>query len=69
VVYFDILGKFSRIIEIKFEFSTSAYPQMDEQLKRVIQILDDTLRACVLDFGNEWIESLPYAKLAYYNSY
>jgi hypothetical protein len=35
----------------------------------VIQILEDTLRTCVLDFGNEWIESLLYAKLAYSNDY
>jgi hypothetical protein len=35
----------------------------------VIQILEDTLRACVLDFRNVWIESLPYVELAYNNSY
>jgi hypothetical protein len=34
----------------------------------VIQILEDTLRAFVLDFGNEWIESLLYTELAYNNS-
>jgi hypothetical protein len=27
------------------------------------------LRACVLDFGEQLIESLPYAELAYNNSY
>jgi hypothetical protein len=37
--------------------------------ERIIQILEDTVRACVLDFGNEWIESLSYAELAYNNSY
>jgi hypothetical protein len=35
----------------------------------VIQILEDTLRACVLHFRNEWIESLPYAEFAYNNNY
>jgi hypothetical protein len=27
------------------------------------------LRACVLDFGDQWIASLPYAELVYNNSY
>jgi hypothetical protein len=50
-------------------FSTPAHPQTDGQSERVIEILEDTLRAYVLDFGNEWIESLSYAELAYNNNY
>ncbi|RVW73760.1 Transposon Tf2-2 polyprotein [Vitis vinifera] len=44
-------------------------PQTDGQSKRVIQILEDTLRACVLDFGGNWADYLPLAEFAYNNSY
>ena len=33
------------------------------------QILEDMLRACVLDYGTSWEESLMYAEFAYNNSY
>ena len=35
----------------------------------MIQILEDVLRACVLDFGENWADYLPLAKFAYNNSY
>jgi hypothetical protein len=34
-------------------FNMSTHPQTDGQLERVIQILEDTLRACMLGFENE----------------
>ena len=33
------------------------------------QILEDMLRACVIDFGAGWEDSLPYAEFSYNNSY
>lgn len=50
-------------------FSTTFHPQTDEQSKRIIQILDDMLRACVMDFEGSWEEHLPLAEFAYNNSY
>jgi hypothetical protein len=50
-------------------FSTSVHPLTDGHSKRVIQILEYMLRAYVLDFGNQWMGYLPYAELAYNNSY
>ncbi|RVX02391.1 RNA-directed DNA polymerase-like [Vitis vinifera] len=50
-------------------FSTAFHPQTDGQSERVIQILEDMLRACVLDFGGNWVDYLPLAEFAYNNSY
>jgi hypothetical protein len=51
------------------KFSTASHPQTDGQSERVIQILEDMLRACVLDFGNKWVDHLAYAEFAYNNSF
>ncbi|KAA3459053.1 DNA/RNA polymerases superfamily protein [Gossypium australe] len=50
-------------------FSTAFHPQSDGQSERVIQILEDILRGCVLDFSGSWEEYLPLAEFAYNNSY
>jgi hypothetical protein len=41
----------------------------DGQTKRVNQILEDMLRACVLQYGRSWDKSLPDAEFSYNNSY
>jgi hypothetical protein len=49
---------------------TSAYhPQTSGQTERVNQILEDMLRACVLEFPQKWDECLPLAEFSYNNSY
>ena len=53
----------------KLNFSTAYHPQSDGQTERVIQILEDMLRASMLDFKEKWDESLPLVKFAYNNSY
>ena len=49
--------------------STAFHPHMDGQLERTIQILEDILRACVLDLKGAWEEHLPLVEFAYNNSY
>ncbi|KAJ9545165.1 hypothetical protein OSB04_024872 [Centaurea solstitialis] len=39
------------------------------QSKRLIQTLEDILKACVLDFGGSWDTYLPLAELSYINNY
>ncbi|GKD00455.1 putative reverse transcriptase domain-containing protein, partial [Tanacetum coccineum] len=41
----------------------------DGQSERIIQTLEDMLRACVIDFGGSWDVHLPLAKFSYNNSY
>ena len=50
-------------------FSTAFHPQTDGQSERTIQILEDMLRACVLDFGGSWEKHLPLVEFAYNNSF
>ena len=45
------------------------HPHMDGQSKRTIQMLEDMLRACILDLKGSWEEHLPFAEFAYNNSY
>ncbi|GJZ14000.1 putative reverse transcriptase domain-containing protein [Tanacetum coccineum] len=44
-------------------------PQTDGQSERIIQMLEDMLRACAIDFGGGWDVHLPLAEFSYNNSY
>jgi len=50
-------------------FSTTFHPQTDGQSERTIQVLEDMLRACVIDFGGHWDKFLPLCEFSYNNSY
>ncbi|WMV13393.1 hypothetical protein MTR67_006778 [Solanum verrucosum] len=43
--------------------------EMDEQSDKTIQVLEDMLRVCVIDFGGHWDKLLPLCDFSYYNSY
>ncbi|XP_077251765.1 uncharacterized protein LOC143890989 [Tasmannia lanceolata] len=53
----------------KLNFSTAYHPQTDGQTERVNQIVENLLRACILDFGGDWERHLPLVEFAYNNSY
>nr|GEY02072.1 putative reverse transcriptase domain-containing protein [Tanacetum cinerariifolium] len=53
----------------RLDMSTAYHPQTDGKSERTIQILEDMLRACVIDFGGNWDVHLPLAEFFYYNSY
>ncbi|KAA3487716.1 pol protein [Gossypium australe] len=53
----------------RLDFSTTFHPQADGQSERVIQILEDMLRGCVIDSKGSWEDFLPLAEFAYNNSY
>ncbi|GJR85539.1 putative reverse transcriptase domain-containing protein [Tanacetum coccineum] len=51
------------------DMSTAYHPQTDGQSERTIQTLEDMLRACVIDFGKDWVNHLPLVEFSYNNSY
>ncbi|GJR67328.1 reverse transcriptase domain-containing protein [Tanacetum coccineum] len=51
------------------DMSTTYHPQTDGQSERTIQTLEDMLRACMIDFGEGWVNHLPLVELSYNNSY
>ncbi|KAL5578646.1 hypothetical protein UlMin_011088 [Ulmus minor] len=58
-----------RAMGTSLKFSTAFHPQTDGQSERTIQILEDMLRACVLDFKGTWNRYLPLIEFSYNNSY
>ena len=53
----------------RLTMSAAFHPQTDGQSKRTIQVLEDMLRACVLDHKGSWEEHLPLVEFSYKNSY
>jgi hypothetical protein len=45
------------------------HPQTDGQTKRVNQILEDMLRACVMEYPTSWDKNLSWAEFLYNNNY
>jgi hypothetical protein len=48
-------------MDSKLNFGSAYHPQTDGQTKRTNQVLEDMLRAYVLQHGSSWDKSLPYA--------
>ena len=53
----------------RLNLSTTFHPQTNGQSERVIQVLEDMLRGCVLDFPRSWDSYISLMKFAYNNSY
>jgi transposase InsO family protein len=49
--------------------SSAYHPQTDGQIERVNQILEDMLKACVMEYLDSWDKNLPWAEFSYNNSY
>ena len=53
----------------KLDFSIAFHYQIDGQSERTIQILEDMMRMCVMDFVRQWDLYLPLIEFTYNNSY
>ena len=69
VSHFGQANQLHQTLGTRLAFSTAFHPQTDGRTERVNQILEDMLRACALDYGSSWDDSLPYAEFSYKNSY
>ena len=65
----QLLKNFQRAMGTQLMMSTAFHPQIDGQSEMTIQVLEDMLRACVLDLKGSWEEHFPLVKFAYNNSY
>ena len=62
-------NSFQKAMGTQLMMSTAFHPQTDGQSERTIQVLEDMLRAFILDFMGSWEEHLPLVEFAYNNSY
>ena len=53
----------------RLNFSIAFHPQIDGKSERVIQVLEDMLQGCVLDFLGSWDRYIPLIEFTYNNSY
>ena len=53
----------------RLDLSTAFHPQIDGQSERTIKVLEDMLRASVIEFGGHWDNFLPLTEFSYNNSY
>ena len=53
----------------RLNFSTSFHPQTDGQSERLIQVLEDMLRGCVMEFTGSWDRYIPLMEFSYNNNY
>ncbi|KAB2048737.1 hypothetical protein ES319_A13G130800v1 [Gossypium barbadense] len=61
--------KLQEALGTKLNFSTTFHPQINSQFERVIQILEDMLRYCVLEFEGNWEKYFLLVEFAYNNSF
>ena len=50
-------GNLQEVLGTRLNFSAAFHPQTDGQSERVIQILEDMLRSCVIDYEGSWIDT------------
>lgn len=58
-----------RALGTRLAFSTAYHPQSDGQSERVIQVLEDLLRSCTIDFPGSWDSMLSLVEFTYNNSF
>ena len=62
-------GKLQEALSTRLNFSTAFHPQTDGQSEREIQVLEDMLRSCVIDYEGSWDRHIPLVEFVYNNSF
>nr|GFA15800.1 hypothetical protein [Tanacetum cinerariifolium] len=58
-----------KALGMRLDLSITYHPETDGQCERTIQTLEDMLRVCAIDFGENWDTHLPLVEFSYNNSY
>jgi hypothetical protein len=61
--------QFQQTLGTKLIRSSAYHPQTDGQTERINQILEDMLRACVIQYDKHWDKCLALTEFSYNNSY
>ena len=61
--------KLQEALGTRLNFSTAFHPQTDGQSERLIQVLEDMMRSCVIEFEGSWDRYLSLMEFSYNNSY
>ena len=64
-----IWGKLQEAFGTRLNFSTTFHPQTDGRSERVIQVMEDMLRNCVIDYEGSWDRHIPLVEFVYNNSF
>nr|GEW15204.1 putative reverse transcriptase domain-containing protein [Tanacetum cinerariifolium] len=59
----------TKALGTRLDMSTAYHLHTDGQSERTIQMLEDMLRACVIDFKKGWDRHLPLVEFSYNNNY
>ena len=62
-------GKLQEALGSRLNFRTAFHPQTDGQSERVIQVLEDMLRSCVIDYEGSWDRHIHLVEFVYNNSF
>ena len=62
-------GKLQEALGTRLNFSTAFHSQTNGQSERVIQILEDMIRSCVIDYEGSWDRHIPLVEFVYNNSF
>ena len=62
-------GKLQEDLGTRLNFSMAFHSQTDGQSKRIIQVLEDMLRSCVIDYEGSWDKHIPLVEFVYNNSF
>ena len=62
-------GKLQEALGTRLNCSTTFQPQTDGQSKRVIQILEDMLRSCMINYEGNWDRHISLVEFVYNNSF
>lgn len=68
-IYFFILCSSQKCLDTQVNLSTTFHTQADEQAERMVQTLEDIMRACISDFKCNLDDHLPLFEFSYKHSY